>query len=115
MGESIMKQRRVFLVSLTWVMLIAPALQADVKTERKTKLELPGVLGGFMNVFGGKGARDGTISKIALKGDRKMSVDDDRGEIIDLGQEKVYQLDMKSKSYTVRTFEEMRRQMQEAM
>jgi hypothetical protein len=93
----------------------APLAQADVKTERRTKFELPGVLGGFMKVFGGKSARDGVVSKIALKGDRKMSVNDDTAELVDLAQEKVYQIDMKNKTYTVRTFEEMRRQMQEAM
>ena len=110
-----MNHRRGLLVCLAWLMLVAPVVQADVKTERRTRVEFPGVLGGLMKTFGGKAAREGTVSKIALKGDRKMSVTDDTAELIDLAQEKVYQIDMKGKSYTVRTFEEMRRQMQEAM
>jgi len=110
-----MKHQRIVLIFLMCSMLIAPALLADVKVERKTKVEFPGVLGGIMRTFGGKGARDGVVSKIALKGNRKMTLNDDTAELVDLAQEKVYRIDMKGKSYTVVTFEEMRRQMQEAM
>lgn len=110
-----MKHQRIVLFFLICSLLIAPAFLADVKVERKTKVEFPGVLGGIVRTFGGKGARDGVVSKIALKGNRKMTVNDDTAELVDLAQEKVYRIDMKGKSYTVMTFEEMRRQMQEAM
>jgi hypothetical protein len=113
--EPAMNHRKVLLISLSSLMLAAPAFLADVKVERRTKLEFPGVLGGIMKTFGGKGAREGIVSKIAVKGDRKMSVNEDTAELVDLAQEKIYQIDMKKKTYTVVTFEEMRRQMQEAM
>jgi hypothetical protein len=86
-----------------------------VKTEERTKVEFPGILGGFVKTFGGKGAREGVTSKVALKGDRKMTVNDETAQIVDLAEEKIYELDMKKKTYTVITFEQMRRQIQEAM
>jgi len=110
-----MNYRRVLLVSFTSLMLATPAFLADVKVERRTKMELPGVLGGIVKTFGGKGAREGIVNKVSVKGDRKMSVNEDTAELIDLAQEKIYQIDMKKKTYTVMTFEEMRRQMQDAM
>jgi hypothetical protein len=109
-----MRIRRLWLVCL-FPVLIVPAVFGEVKTEQKTKLEMPGVLGGIMKTFGGKNAREGVVSKTAVKGDRKMTINDDTAELIDLAQEKIYVIDMKNKSYTIRTFEEMRRQMQEAM
>jgi len=109
-----MKTGRLWLVCLLPIVLV-PAVFAEVKTEQKTKMELPGVLGGLMKTFGGKNAREGIVSKTAVKGDRKMTINDDTAELIDLAQEKMYLIELKNKSYTVRTFEEMRRQMQEAM
>ena len=52
---------------------------------------------------------------VALKGDRMLSTTGDTGQLIDLAEEKVYDLNLKDKTYTVITFDEMRRQMQEAM
>jgi hypothetical protein len=72
------------------------------------------VLGRMFNLFGGKGAREGVTSTVAVKGDRKATLNDSSGQIIDLGEEKVYDLDMKKKTYTVTTFEELRRRMREA-
>jgi hypothetical protein len=110
-----MSYRRIFFVALSCATLFAQGLLADVKVERKTKMEFPGILGGIVKVFGGKAARDGVVSKVAVKGDRKMTLNDDTSELVDLAQEKIYRIDMKGKSYTVVTFEEMRRQMQEAL
>jgi hypothetical protein len=110
-----MNFRNMTIVCLTCVMLLAPIARADVKTEERTKIELPGLLGGFMKTFGGKAAREGVVSKVALKGNRKMSVNEDTATLVDLSEEKIYQIDMKKKTYTVLTFEQMRRQMQEAM
>jgi len=109
-----MKIRRLWLVCLFPVLLVSSVF-AEVKTEQKTKLELPGLLGGLMKTFGGKNAREGVVSKTAVKGDRKMTINDDTAELIDLAQEKIYLIEMKNKSYSVRTFEEMRRQIQDAM
>jgi hypothetical protein len=51
---------------------------------------------------------------VAVKGDRKATLNDTTGQIIDLAEEKVYDLDIKKKSYKVTTFAELRRRMQEA-
>src|SRR6185369_12084935 len=92
----------------------AQALRADVRTDQKTKLQLGGPLGRVLTMFGGKGAREGVVSSVAVKANRKMTLNDANGQIIDLSEEKIYDLDVRRKSYRVTTFEELRRQMEEA-
>jgi len=91
-------------------------LRADVRADEKTHFEFAGVLGRMVNLFGGKAAREGVTSSIAVKGDRKakMNEQSQSGQIIDLAEEKVYDLDLKKKSYKVTTFAELRRKMEEA-
>ena len=72
------------------------------------------MLGRMMNMFGGKAARDGVVSTNAVKGDRKATFTDTTGRIVDLAEEKIYELDRKKKTYQVTTFEELRRRMREA-
>jgi len=67
-----------------------------------------------VNFFGGKAAREGVTSTVAVKGNRKATTTDQTGQIIDLAEEKIYDLDLKKKSYKVTTFAELRRQMEEA-
>ena len=55
-------------------------------------------------MFGGKAARDGVTSTVAVKGDRKATMNGETGQIIDLAEEKIYDLDLKKKSYKVTTF-----------
>lgn len=91
------------------------ALRADVRSDQKTRFQLAGALGKVVNFFGGKAAREGVTSTVALKGNRMMTTTGDSGgQIIDLTEEKIYNLDLKKKSYTVVTFAELRRQMDEA-
>lgn len=90
------------------------AVRADVRADQKTKFQLAGVLGRVINVFGGKGAREGVASTVAVKGNRKSTINDATGQIIDLSEEKVYDLDVRKKTYRVTTFAELRRQMEEA-
>lgn len=91
------------------------ALRADVRSEEKTKFQLAGALGRVVNFFGGKAAREGITTSTAVKGNRMMTTfGDSTGQIIDLSEEKVYDLDLKKKSYKVTTFADMRRQMEEA-
>ena len=92
----------------------AQALRADVRTDQKTKFQLGGALGRVLTMFGGKGARDGVVSTVAVKADRKMTLNDATGQIIDLSEEKIYDLDVRRKTYRVTTFDELRRQMEEA-
>jgi hypothetical protein len=90
------------------------SLHADVRTEERTKLELGGMLGKVVNLFGGKDAREGTMTTVALKGSRKSMSNDTTGQIIDLTEEKIYDLDVKRKTYRVMTFAELRQRMEEA-
>ena len=66
-----------------------------------------------MNIFGGKAAREGVTSTVVVKGDRKATMNDETGQIVDLAEEKVYDLDLKKKTYKVTTFAELRRRMEE--
>jgi len=100
-------------IALTLALASIPVLHADVKTEEKSLVTFGGVLGRVMNMFGGKGAKEGVISTVAVSGDRKMNATDTHGQIIDLKEEKIYDLDTRKKTYTVTTFDELRRKMQE--
>ena len=89
-------------------------LSADVRADQKTRIEFGGMLGRMVNFFGGKGAKEGVVSTVAVKGDRKITTSEQTGQIVDLTDEKVYDLDLKKKSYKVTTFAELRRRMEEA-
>jgi len=108
-------KRLVRIAAIAWTVgaLAAPA-SAEVKTRDKTQVKFEGMLGRMFSLFGGKGAKEGMESRTAVKGNRKATVGDNTGQIIDLGEEKIYDLDLKKKQYTVTTFEEVRRRMREA-
>src|SRR5690349_5632848 len=89
-------------------------LRADIKTQEKDQVQFPGALGRMMSLFGGKAMREGLIDTVAVKGNRKITFNDTIGTIIDLDEEKVYELDMKAKTYRVLTFDDMRRQFEQA-
>jgi hypothetical protein len=105
-----------------WSLVLVAALAAcaagvafaDVKTQERTQIKFEGMLGRMMGMFGGKAAKEGLVSTVAVQGDRKMTVTGDTGELIDLAGEKVYTLDMKKKTYKVATFAELREQMRKA-
>jgi hypothetical protein len=103
------------LVALVIVSLLGSATFADVKTEERTLVQFEGMLGGMARMFGGKAARDGIRASVAVQGDRMARLTGETGEIIDLAEEKVYQLDLKKKTYRVLTFEQMRQQYEAAM
>src|ERR1700687_1160517 len=90
------------------------SLKADVKSDEKSLVKFEGMLGKVVNLFGGKAAREGVRTSVAVKGDRKASISDSTGQIIDLKEEKIYDLDVKKKTYKVITFAELRRRMEEA-
>ncbi|HKB10093.1 MAG TPA: hypothetical protein VKD69_05555 [Vicinamibacterales bacterium] len=93
--------------------LCASPARADVRADEKSRVQLAGVLGGVMNIFGGKAAREGVTSTVIVKGDRKATLHDDNGQIIDLAEEKIYDLDLKKKTYKVTTFAELRRRFED--
>jgi hypothetical protein len=101
-------------VALPILALATAPVFAEVKTKDKSQFKFEGMLGRVVGLFGGKAAKEGVIGTSAVKGNRKATINDATGEIIDLSEEKVYHLDMKKKSYNVETFEEIRRKMREA-
>ena len=101
-------------VALSFLVVSVPSLKADVRTDQKSLVKFEGMLGRMMNLFGGKAASEGITSIVAVQGDRKATLSDTSGQIIDLSEEKIYDLDMKRKTYKVTTFAELRRQMEEA-
>ena len=96
------------------LLVTAAAAGADVKSTSKSQMKFEGMLGRMMGMFGGKAAKEGVVSTVAVKGDRKVTTTGDTAEIVDLAEEKVYELNLKDKTYRVVTFAEMRKQMEEA-
>lgn len=105
--------RKRILVGLAALWMALP-LAAAVKTQEKTKVEFPGMLGGMVRFFGGKAAKEGVVSSTALRGNRMMHVTGDDGQLIDLDEEKIYEIEFNKKRYKVTTFDEYRRRMEEA-
>jgi len=105
---------RIAMVALPLMTLAAVPAYADVKTRDRSNVKFEGMLGRMFNLFGGKAAKEGVEGLTAVKGSRKATINDSTGHIVDLSEEKVYDLDMKKKTYTVTTFEELRRRMREA-
>jgi hypothetical protein len=101
-------------IALPLAALGAATVSADVKTRDRSQIKFEGMLGRMVGMFAGKAAKEGLQSVTAVKGNRKATVTDTTGRIVDLSEEKVYDLDMQKKTYTVTTFEELRRRMREA-
>lgn len=101
-------------VALSMIAWLGSPLLAEVKTREKTLVKFEGMLGRVVGMFGGKAAREGIVSTTAVKGNRKATLSDTTGQIIDLAEEKVYDLDVRKKEYRVTTFDELRRRMKEA-
>lgn len=101
-------------IVLPVVALLCSPLSADVRTREKTLVKFEGMLGRMVGLFGGKAAKDGIVSTSAVQGDRKATMNDNTGQIIDLSEEKFYDVDLKKKEYKVTTFDEMRRRIKEA-
>src|SRR3954471_8460938 len=104
---------RIVFVSLALASVAAP-LGGEVKTRDKSQVKFEGTLGRVLNFFGGKAAKEGVESRTAVKGTRKATLNDNGGTIIDLAEEKVYELDAKKKTYTAKTFDQIRKEMREA-
>jgi hypothetical protein len=101
-------------VVVSLVTMMPGTVEAEVKTREKSQVKFEGMLGRMMGMFGGKTMRDGIVSTNAVKGDRKVTMTDTSGRIVDLAEEKIYELDLKDKTYTVVTFAELRQQLKDA-
>jgi hypothetical protein len=106
--------RTIAALTLTGLIVSPQFIRADVRADQKTHVEFAGMLGRMVNMFGGKAAKEGVQSTVAVKGDRKATLNDVTGQIVDLGEERIYDLDLKKKTYKVTTFAELRRRMEEA-
>jgi hypothetical protein len=90
------------------------SILADVKADERALVKFEGTLGRVVSLFGGRAAREGVKSTVAVKADRKITANDQTGQIVDLAEQKVYDLDIRRKTYKVTTFDELRRRMEEA-
>jgi hypothetical protein len=113
--EECMKRSQI-VVSIICLALIIPSalVRAEIKTQEKSQVQFEGSLGTMMGIFGGKAAKEGIISTVAVRGNRKATRNDNTGEIVDLSEEKVYSLDFKKKTYEVATFADIRKKMLDA-
>jgi hypothetical protein len=100
-------------VAFAVVAVAASSVEAGVKTEQKTQVQFGGLLGGIMNKFGGKAAKEGLVDTVAVVGDRKLTLNESTGQIVDLAEEKIYDLDVTKKTYTVTTFAELKKRIEE--
>ena len=105
--------RKVVLVTL-FGLVCSGVVYADVRADEKSVVKFEGMLGRMVGLFGGRAARDGVTTTVIVKGDRKRTITDDRSQIIDLAEEKIYDIDTRDKSYRVITFAQLRQQMEEA-
>jgi len=106
--------RAVAIFTVCGLVLSSSSIRADVRADEKSHVEFAGMLGRMVNIFGGRAAREGVTSTVAVKGDRKATLNDATGQIIDLNEEKIYDLDLRKKTYKITTFDELRRQIEEA-
>ncbi|MCU0251589.1 MAG: hypothetical protein MUE61_15390 [Vicinamibacterales bacterium] len=74
-------------LTLCLVLGLAAGLGADMKSRQKTQVKFEGMLGKMMGMFGGKSAKEGVVSTVAISGDRMMTVTGQSGELVDLAQE----------------------------
>ncbi|HYR85327.1 MAG TPA: hypothetical protein VE422_14675 [Terriglobia bacterium] len=89
-------------------------LHAEVRADQKDKVQFEGIMGRMINLFGGKATREGVTETVIVKGNRQRTIKDTNSQIVDLDEEKIYDIDMKNKSYKVTTFAELRRRMEDA-
>lgn len=96
------------------VVIASASLVADIKIQEKTTFQMGGAMGGLINKLAGDAAKDGVVSSVAVRGSRKMTTNEANGKIIDLAEEKVYDIDFRKKEYRVTTFAELRKKWQDA-
>jgi hypothetical protein len=102
---------RAFALATLGLSLRLPSRTPTSRRERTSQLEGPSARWSTCSAV----AACRLTTTVSLKGQRMLSITGETGEIIDLAEEKVYTLDLKGKSYSVMTFAEMRKRMEEAM
>jgi hypothetical protein len=94
-------------------LFIATIATADATVEQKAQVHFGGFMGGVINVFGGSRTHEGMNSTTYVHGNRRATITGGSEEIVDLAGEKIYRLDLDRKTYTVVTFDELRKQFEE--
>lgn len=94
--------------------LFAPIVHADARMREKTQVKFEGMLGRIVGMAGGAAAKDGVTNNVAVKGQRMSMLNEQNGRIVDLSEEKVYEIDVKKKEYRVFTFAQLREQWKKA-
>jgi hypothetical protein len=102
------------MVSLVAILALPGALLAGVKKEERAQVQFAGLVGGLVRHFGGKAAKEGLVNTVAVAGDRRLTLNEETGELVDLAEEKVYELNVKDRTYEVATFAEIKQKMEEA-
>src|SRR5260370_33106145 len=105
---------RTFLTLLIAAVVSAPAVLADATIQQKTQFHFGGALGGVINVFGRSATHEGVVTDVVIHKNRKSSRSGDTGEIVDLDEQKIYYVDYGRQSYTVKTFDELRKEYEDA-
>ena len=105
---------RIFQILIVSAVLAAPAALADATIQQKTQLHFGGALGSVINVFGRKATHEGIVTDVTIHNNRKLNRSGDTGEIVDLDQQKVYYVDYEERTYTVKTFAELRKEYEDA-
>ena len=103
--------RHSYLLGAAVIAASVVSLGADVKTTQRTQIKFEGMMGRIAGMFGGADPKAVTV---AVRGNRKASLIEGSGQIVDLAEEKIYDVDAKRKTYKVTTFEELRRRFREA-
>ncbi|MGA7614233.1 MAG: hypothetical protein WBX15_03540 [Thermoanaerobaculia bacterium] len=109
-----MRIARSFITAVIVVALAAPAAFAGATVGQHTKFGFGGTIGRMVNLFGGKAAKEGVDSISVVNGDRRNHIVGESGELVDLKEEKIYRINYARKTYTVTTFDELRKQWEDA-
>jgi hypothetical protein len=109
-----MRPRLVAAVAVVGLLAAAGPASADVKTTERSQTKFEGMLGRVMGLFGGKAMKEGVVNTVVVKGDRKVTATDESVTIVDLAEQKIYEVNIRDKSYRVITFAEMKKQIADA-
>jgi hypothetical protein len=109
-----MRVRLGMAIVMAGTLATAGLASADVKSTEKSQMKFEGMLGRVMGLFGGKALKEGVVNTVAVKGDRKITSTDDAATIVDLAEQKIYEVNIRDKSYRVVTFAEMKKRMEDA-
>jgi hypothetical protein len=63
------------------VLASAHSLRADVKADERGMVKFEGTLGRIVNIFGGRAAREGVKSTVAVKANRKVTGNEQTAQI----------------------------------